>query len=82
MEFSSVNGLRNCLRRGVGVTICPEATLGEGQTGNGIARLALSGEDPAGETSVLMIWHVGKWCSPILKAFMDAARAVMGGVDG
>jgi hypothetical protein len=29
------------------------------------------------ETSVIMIWHVEKWCSPLLKHFMALSEAVM-----
>jgi len=29
------------------------------------------------ETSVIMIWHAEKWCSPILKQFIDIVNEYM-----
>jgi DNA-binding transcriptional LysR family regulator len=30
------------------------------------------------ETAILMIWHKDKWLSPMLRAFMEAVRTVIG----
>ncbi len=69
-----MRGLRYCLRRGIGVTICPEVSarreIADGRLVN------LSGEADVMEISVLMIWHSERWCSPLLKRFMEIAREV------
>ena len=74
-RFSSVNSLRACLSQGVGITICPEVSVREELSEGSLARLKGAVGDQ--ETSVLMIWHNEKWCSPLLKQFMDISLAVI-----
>lgn len=75
LVFSSAKGLRRCLARGLGVSLCPLATVRDELARGELARLPWTGE--ALETSVLMIWHVEKWCSPLLRRFMEDVGEVM-----
>ena len=68
LEFSSINGLRNCLRRGIGYTVCPIVAIGDELADGSLVALAWDREPL--ETSVVMIWHAEKWCSPLLRYFM------------
>lgn len=77
MLFSSVPSIKNCLKRGTGVTVCPEVSVQEELASGALQKLDWKEDDDMNETTVTMIWHVGKWCSPTLQAFMDAARAVI-----
>ena len=67
LEFSSGNSLRGCLQRGIGVSFCPSISIhAELQAGS----LQVLGW-PESSTSVIMIRHVDKWCSPLLHRFME-----------
>ncbi len=74
IEFSSVKSLRLCLQRGIGVTMCPEISVREEIAAGRLVKL--SGEADDTETSVIMIWHAERWCSPLLKRFMEISKAV------
>lgn len=71
MEFSSCNSLRACLQRGIGLTICPTVSIGKELQEGSLQVLNW----PQTFTSVIMIRHVDKWCSPVLKRFMEIAIA-------
>ncbi len=75
IEFSCNQGLRQCLLRGVGVTICPRVSV-ERELASGELR-TLAWHAPLPEAAVFMIWHTEKWCSPLLNAFMRYAREGM-----
>jgi DNA-binding transcriptional LysR family regulator len=77
MLFSSVPSIKNCLKRGIGVSVCPEVSVHEELLSGDLGKLDWEEGNEATETTVTMIWHVGKWCSPPLQAFMDIARAVI-----
>ncbi len=68
-------GLKNCLKRGVGVSICPTVLVVEELRAGNLIRLPWD-QEPV-ETSVLMIWHVEKWCSPLLKEFMAVSEEIL-----
>ncbi len=74
LEFSSLRSLRFCLRRGIGVTICPEISVREEIADGRLVRLSRDAD--AMEISVLMIWHSERWCSPLLKRFMEISKDV------
>ncbi len=74
--FSSSRGLRNCLYKGVGLTVCPAVAVREELSLGLLERLDWVGE--VQETSVIMIWHRDKWCSPLLSRFMELAEELMG----
>lgn len=70
-----MNSLKNCLKRGVGLSICPEVSVREDLASGILKKLDWALNDE--ETSLLMIWHHEKWCSPLLKQFMDMASEKM-----
>jgi DNA-binding transcriptional LysR family regulator len=75
LYFSSIIGLRNCLKKGIGLTLCPKiAVNSELKRGR---LVELSWDVKSIETSVLMIWHTEKWCSPLLSQFMYFAEEVI-----
>jgi DNA-binding transcriptional LysR family regulator len=67
LEFSSGNSLRGCLQRGIGVTFCPTVAIRK-ELQEGVLQI-LPWQESA--TSVIMIRHVDKWCSPLLHRFME-----------
>ncbi len=79
LVFSNSKGLRHCLYKGVGLSLCPEVAVRDEIERGALVRLPW--EEDGLETSVLMIWHADKWCSPLLTRFMELAREIMGGGD-
>ncbi|MBU0969220.1 MAG: LysR family transcriptional regulator substrate-binding protein [Proteobacteria bacterium] len=75
LEFSSANSLRGCLKRGIGITICPEIAVAKALETQSLA--VLNWNRPDYQIPVLMLWHSEKWCSPLLKAFMTLAQQIM-----
>jgi DNA-binding transcriptional LysR family regulator len=69
LEFSSGSSLRACLQRGLGVTICPTVAIHK-ELQEGVLRQLHWRKT---STSVIMIRHVDKWCSPLLSRFMEIA---------
>ncbi len=63
LEFSSLNSLRNCLQRGIGHSICPRVAVKAELADGRLAEISWGGAQM--ETSVIMIWHAEKWCSPL-----------------
>jgi DNA-binding transcriptional LysR family regulator len=75
MEFNSVEAVKQCVMKGIGISIIPQLSVrNEIKTGK-LAELALS--DEILETCVLMIWHKNKWLSPSLTEFMNCTRKVI-----
>jgi DNA-binding transcriptional LysR family regulator len=72
LEFSSINGMRNCLKLSLGYTICPHVSVRRELEDGSLSRL--SWHAAPFETSIVMIWHAEKWCSPLLKHFMALTR--------
>lgn len=70
LDFSSIISLRNCLKRGLGISFCPEISIID-QVAHG--EIDIVNWEPV-TTSVLMICHVHKWQSPLLKHFMELAK--------
>jgi DNA-binding transcriptional LysR family regulator len=73
--FSSIRGMRACLKRGLGLTLCPQVSVEEDLKENRLIRLNLMHTHD--EVSLIMIWHAEKWCSPLLKYFMRLSEEVM-----
>ena len=67
--------MRNCLKQGVGYSICPEVAVQKELANGSLRRLNWTGETL--ETSVIMIWHAEKWCSPLQTYFMDLCETVI-----
>jgi DNA-binding transcriptional LysR family regulator len=65
--------MRNCLQSGVGVTLCPAVSVRKELSERRLIKIPWV-DDPL-ETTILMIWHAEKWCSPLLKLFMQIAEA-------
>ena len=65
------------MKRGIGVTVFPEVSVHEELSSGTLGKLDWQEGNDVTETTVTMIWHVGKWCSPTLQAFMDTAKAVI-----
>lgn len=74
MEVNSVEAIKACVARGIGVAMVP--SLAVGAEAAGLVVLPWSREPL--ETAVLMIWHRDKWLSPTVKDFMSIARQVIG----
>ena len=76
LDFSSSRGMLNLIKRGMGITVCPEVAVEKELSDRSLVRLPW---DLGGmQASVLMIWHAEKWCSPVLGRFMEIAREVLG----
>jgi DNA-binding transcriptional LysR family regulator len=73
LEFSSGNSLRGCLQRGLGVTFCPTVAIKK-ELQEGILQV-LPWQKSA--TSVIMLRHIDKWCSPLLSRFMELAKSLI-----
>ncbi|MBI9086636.1 MAG: hypothetical protein JEZ11_23765 [Desulfobacterales bacterium] len=75
LKFSSIRGLRACLKRGLGFTVCPEVSVEEELKAKSLVRFDFSEDND--EASLIMIWHSEKWCSPLLKHFMNLSEEVI-----
>ncbi len=76
MEFNSIEAVKQSVIAGAGITILPRIFVNDDIKSG---RLAVLKEDSVPhETSLLMIWHKDKWISPILKAFIESARDIIG----
>jgi len=80
-----MSSLRRCLRRGVGLTLCPRVAIAVDLAAGRLLTLSWTGFDPgrqpaetAAEAATLMIWHADRWCSPALVRFMDLCAEVLG----
>ena len=67
--------MRQCLKRGIGITVCPEVAVDKELAAGELAKLEWDG--PGEETPVIMIWHAEKWCSPLLKQFMSICQEII-----
>ena len=74
LEFSSGSSLRGCLQRGIGLSFCPRVSIAREVQAGSLQVL----DWPETFTSVIMIRHVDKWCSPLLTRFMAIARERIG----
>jgi len=68
----STAAIRECVARGIGVSILPRVALTEKTAAGSLKILPLSGDEL--EVACLMIWHREKWLSSSLRSFMDLAR--------
>lgn len=79
-----MQSLRNCLGRGIGLTLCPEVSIAADLAEGRLTALPWTGFEPDGEdlappeAAALMIWHADRWCSPLLARFMELSAEVMG----
>lgn len=75
LALNSIEAIKQCVMRGIGVTMIPRMSVGEELRSNKLTVLPWP-EDNL-ETAILMIHHKNKWLSPTLQAFMDTTRKVM-----
>jgi DNA-binding transcriptional LysR family regulator len=75
LQFGSVAAIKSCVARGVGLTILPEQAA-EADVGQGRMAAIDWSEGPL-EAAALMVWHLGKWLSPPVRGFMDAATQIL-----
>ena len=75
IEYNSIEAIKQCVLRGLGITLLPESALQNEIERKRLMSLPYS-EGPL-ETAILMIWHKDKWISPALKCFMNAARTII-----
>jgi DNA-binding transcriptional LysR family regulator len=69
--------MQACLKKGFGFTICPETAVAKALGDGSLARIsAVDGDE---EASLVMIWHAEKWCSPLLRHFMQLSQEAMAG---
>lgn len=68
--------MRSCLKAGFGITFCPVVSIDKALARGELSPIHCSGLDDA--TSVIMIRHSQKWCSPVLTAFLTLAESMTG----
>ncbi len=67
-----MNSMKACLKMGIGMTIFPEISVENDFACGDLVGLNWDVQDA--ETSVLMIWHAQKWCSPHLERFLKLSE--------
>jgi DNA-binding transcriptional LysR family regulator len=72
IEFSSGTSLRECLQKGIGISLSPRIAVQRSLEKQTIKQLKT--KDIITDTPVVMIWHIDKWCSALLKLFMDLTK--------
>ncbi|MBF0510053.1 MAG: LysR family transcriptional regulator [Deltaproteobacteria bacterium] len=72
IEMNSVEAIKQCVMKGVGLTIMPEISIKKEITAKEL--VVLPWGDEVLETGILMIRHKDKWISPTLQAFMETVR--------
>ncbi len=75
MEINSLESLKRCVMRGVGIAIIPEMAVRKELAAGDLAALAWQDRDL--ETAIILAMHKNKWVSPSLKAFIDVFRGVV-----
>ncbi|MBU0969359.1 MAG: LysR family transcriptional regulator, partial [Proteobacteria bacterium] len=55
LEFSSIPSLKACLKRGIGITLCPEIAVAEDLGTQEL--MALKWNQPDNQVPVIMLWH-------------------------
>lgn len=75
MELNSIEAIKQCVIKGIGVTMIPMMSVMQELSQNKLTILRWAEEKL--ETAILMIWHKDKWLSPTLQAFMDTVKKVM-----
>ena len=75
MEVNSVETIKQCVMRGIGITLIPKMSVEQEIAQKKLTALSWSQEGL--ETGIIMIWHKDKWLSPTLRALMDIVREVL-----
>jgi DNA-binding transcriptional LysR family regulator len=72
IEFAGIEGIKQCVMAGLGITVLPEMTVAQEIARGQLAPLAWAGPDFQVFTQVA--WHKDKWISPALRAFLEITR--------
>ncbi|MBB6633819.1 LysR family transcriptional regulator [Cohnella thailandensis] len=75
LEFQSAEAIKQCAISGIGIAFLPEI-VAETEVERG-ELVALPWQIPDLRVHTQMLWHKDKWLSPILSAFIEAARRGM-----
>ncbi len=75
MEINSIEAIKQCVLKGVGVTMIPLMAVSQELAENRLSVLPMPENNL--EIAILMIWHKDKWISPTLRAFMETIKEVM-----
>ena len=75
MQLNSIEAIKECVLKGVGVAMLPVLTVEEAVAQNKL--IILPWPEQQLETAVLMIRHKDKWLSPPLKAFMGMVKDIV-----
>ena len=73
LELTSVEAIKKCTGRGLGLAILPEPNIRKEIRGKRLVELNWT---EAAGTTLLMVWHKDKKVSKILGRFMDLARQI------
>ncbi|MBB6734498.1 LysR family transcriptional regulator [Cohnella zeiphila] len=76
LEFQNAEAIKQCAITGIGIAFLPEITA-KAEVGRG-ELVALPWQIPDLHVHTQMLWHKDKWLSPIVSAFIEAAREVLG----
>jgi DNA-binding transcriptional LysR family regulator len=71
IEFTSIEAIKNCVMKGIGLTILPKNSVRKELHKNRLTEIDWISDF---ETSVLMVWHKDKRISEALRAFMEIIR--------
>ena len=75
MEFNSIEAIKQCVIKGLGITVIPEIAVKDELAQKKLK--VIPWLDEPLETGVLMIRHKDKWISPALQTFMNLSRETM-----
>ncbi|MFS0781228.1 LysR family transcriptional regulator [Bacillus sp. 1P06AnD] len=76
LEFQNAEAIKQCAISGIGIAFLPEVTV-EAEVERGDL-VILPWKNPDLHVYTQMLWHKDKWLSPIIVAFIEAAREVLG----
>ena len=76
LEFQNAEAIKQCAMAGIGIAFLPEVTTKAEVARGELITLPWAVADL--EVYTQMAWHKDKWVSPIIEAFIEASREVMG----
>ena len=75
-EYTSLEAVKQAVAAGLGISLFPKHAIQSQLSGGWLA--PINWEEGPLETGVLMIRHRDKWKSPLLSAFMESAKDILG----
>ncbi|KRD90190.1 LysR family transcriptional regulator [Bacillus sp. Root147] len=73
LEFDSVEAIKQCAMLGMGIAFLPEISVASELEQGKLVSLSLDLTEINFVSQ--MIWHKGKWISPVIQVFLDIARS-------